>query len=133
MPRCPTCAYPVPTPGRCSVCVSGVPVHRVTVAEMQAAYAALVEGPAQVQRRRALQGQAPRPPRPPWEPEPRQAYACEMPGCRGEAQLQPIGYRRMQGRGQVVRCAPCQAVHRRDVEARANAKYRARQRQREGG
>ena len=78
--RCPTCAYPVPTPGLCGVCVSGVAVHRVTVAEMQAAYAALVESPAQAQRRRALQ--APRPPRPP-RPAPHAAPRAPQPRRAG--------------------------------------------------
>ena len=127
MPRCPQCTYLHPLLGLCAVCASGVAVHRITEAEMQAAYDALINGITHGQQQRPFPSPV-RGPRPPKPPEDRQAYACEMPGCHGVALLLPIGYRRGKGKGQPVRCPPCQAARHRESMRQSNTRYRAKRR-----
>lgn len=124
--RCPACTFPVPAPGRCAVCASGVPVQRITVADMRAAYDAQLTGASQVQQTRTRP--APKPvARKPAAQRPAQALRevpCDMPDCPYTALMHPNGYARLKGAGHPVRCADCKSAHRQGYQRTYMGKLR---------
>jgi len=122
MPRCPQCAYVTQTPGACAVCQSGVPVHRVTDAEMAVALArarqAMPEAPTEPAPRRGAHG----------PPEP---YPCETPGCSRMRLATPQAVERLHRLKQPVHCELCRAQRKRQYQ-REYTQKRAQRLRREG-
>lgn len=126
MPRCPRCTYLTLTPGVCAVCQSGVPVHRVTDAEMAAALArarqAIPCAPTgrsvtRVQSASVLTvetlGLLRLQSAPPDTRHTRREYPCETPGCPGirYSTAQAVG--RLRRLNQALLCEACSAEHKR--------------------
>ena len=124
MPRCPTCRYPVPTPGLCAVCQAQAPVHRITAEEMRVTWDAK-QGPLQAvtfpptpQRpARPLRGAVLR-------SGVQVTVSCEEAGCGAHTTLTSQGRARIKGRGQLVRCPACKAAHQRTYQRDYQAQRR---------
>lgn len=114
-PRCPSCGFLTPAPGLCAVCASGAPVHRVTAADLQAAYAAALAGTPTPPRLASTppHGHAAGTPRPARLPQTPQPYSCDLPGCAGTLLLTPASYARLRGARRTIRCPPCRQAQRR--------------------